>query len=159
MLKIKKLAYLAVATFAAPLLVQGTASARSQAAVLGHERFGSQAQCFNEWMGGPTQSGCTGRVEWDIPVVYDNAGNLGIRVSARGFTTQTSSGVLVQRVDCTAFSVPAEGNTWLTGNVARTIRNDGAAEYLVSTVFAHGFGGTWVRCGMEPGTELFNVAY
>jgi hypothetical protein len=157
MSKIKKLAWLAVAAVA-PLLVQGTASARSQAAILGHERFGSQAGCFNEWLGGPTQV-CDGRYEWDIPVVYDNSGWMNIRVSARGYTIEQGTSVVVRRVDCQAFSVPSDGSSWIAGTMARTLLNNGAGESLVSTVFAHGFGGTWVRCGMETGTELFNVAY
>lgn len=145
-----KLALLSVLTVA--LGAGAVAHARSQGAVLGQARFGSQVGCFFEAEGGPIQSSCSGAPQWVMPIVYDDAGNKTIRISARG----TGSGT--RNVTCTAFSATSAG-ALTTGSTARTVFNDGRTEFLQPRVWAHGFGGTWVTCNMEQGTRLFNVHY
>ncbi len=146
----RRLAILFVLT--AALGLGAVAHARSQGAVLGQARFGSQAGCFFEAEGGPIQSSCGGAPQWVIPIVYDNAGNKTIRVSARGAGSGT------RNVDCRAFSATSAG-ALTVGSNSRTVFNDGRTEFLTPRVYAHGFGGAWVTCTMERDTRLFNVHY
>lgn len=155
--KVRRLASIAAASMmAAPLLASSNVLARSQAAILGHERFGSQAACFEEREGGPFQNGsgtmCNRRVQWVMPIVYDSAGMATIRVSAQG------SGSGTRNVECTGFTATAAG-ALTTGTTVRTVRNDARTEHLTTTVMFTSFGGTWLTCGMDPGTRLFNLHY
>lgn len=123
------------------------AEARSVAAFVGGPAVGGHSSCFSESAGGPVQN-CTGTRKWVTPIVYDNAGNTTIRVSAKGFDTN--------QVWCRAYSATQSGIT-SGGNWAATVRHDEATEYLQSTVYAQGFGGTWVSCDMDQHTRLINV--
>jgi hypothetical protein len=132
------------------VVVPADAEARSVGAFIGSARFGSQTACFYEAEGGPIQSSCSGTASWVIPIVYDNSGSTTIRVSARGANSGT------RNVSCRAFSANSTGALTI-GTERHTVRNDGVTEFLQPSVFAQGFGGAWVTCGMDQGTRLFNV--
>jgi hypothetical protein len=129
------------------------AAARSQSGMLGSARSGADAACFLEANGGVHRVGCLGTAKsWVIPVVYDNAGNMNIRVMARG------AGSGVNNVSCTAFSMTS-GGAVVVGSWKKTTLNTGAPEPLDVSVNAQGFGGTWVMCSMDPDTRILHTSY
>jgi len=142
-----------ITTIAATLLLANSASvnARSQAAYLGNPHSGNQQSCFYEASGGPVQRNCA-IASWVMPIVYDSAGWKTIRVSAKGVRNTA------QKVSCRFYSSTSTG-VFSRGSSQSTVRHDGATEYLHPTGYAHGFGGTWVTCGLDRGTRLYNIHY
>ncbi|HVI02694.1 MAG TPA: hypothetical protein VM869_28540 [Enhygromyxa sp.] len=128
------------------------AEARSQSAFLGGAKYGSQASCFYENAGGPLQWYCDGVKFWVIPLVYDNQGSMNIDVTARGALEGSHN------VKCTAYSATSTGAVSV-GSSETTVLNTGGTETLDVSVYAHGYGGTWVTCEMERYTRLINVTY
>lgn len=128
------------------------AEARSQSGMLGSARALADAGCFLEANGGVHQNGCGTNRSWVIPIVVDNAGNLNIKVIAKG------SGSGVNTVSCRAFSITS-GGTVVGGTSDVTVLNTGAWEPLDVSVSAQGWGGTWVMCSMGPDTRILHANY
>lgn len=122
------------------------AHARSQAAFLGYPNSSSSPACFAEELGAVRQK-CSSRQTWSMPMVYDNAGWMNVRV------TYAANGA-ADPVFCQAFSADAFGDV-RHGSQAIG-RSSGP---LDSTVFAQGFGQTWMVCNLPSETKLFNVHY
>jgi hypothetical protein len=132
--------------YAAP---QSDAEARSSAAFIGGAANGAHASCFSEQAGGPKQN-CAGERKWVIPMVYDNAGNMTVTVAAKGFD--------LGQVWCRAYSATQAGIV-SGGNWDATVEHTEATELLTTSVFAQGWGGTWVSCDMDVGTRVLHVSY
>jgi hypothetical protein len=144
----KVASWMMAVAFALPMLATaGSASARSQAAILGNPLIGAESNCFNEVSGGVRQV-CTGTRTWSIPIVYDNAGGVVIRVS--------SDQIRNTNVQCQQMSVTDRGLTLRASPITGT---DDRGYCVPVAISAHGFGGTWTRVQMNQNTRIFNVHY
>lgn len=128
------------------------AEARSQSGKLGSAKIAGEAACFGEANGGVQRVGCTGNRSWVIPIVVDNAGNHNIKVMAKG------AGSGVHNVGCTVFSITSTGVVG-TPDYDVTELNTGEWEPLDVSVYAQGWGGTWLMCTMGPDTRILHVNY
>lgn len=150
----KTLSTLTAILCASLLVVAGVstrAHARSHATILGNPLNGADSGCFNfiTTFGSVTQT-CAGTKTWVMAPVYDNNGNMTVRVSV--FSTDSGS------VVCRARSVDHLGLNLITGTRAVSSARFGLQDIFTS-VSAHGFGGVQVNCDMAQGTEVINVHY
>jgi len=128
------------------------ALARGGSTMVGTSWFGSQRHCFQEnWTG--ISNVCTQRQAWVMPAVYDNAGWMNLQVSARGVQGTA------RRVCCVATSVNSSAGAVRQGAWDCTELHTGASEWLRSSLDAHGWGSTTMRCELDSGTAVHAFHY
>lgn len=137
---------------AACLVSAGDAQARGASAVAGTAAYGVDRDCFQEDYGG-IRNTCSSEKVWVMPATYDNAGWMSVQVAAQGVAGTA------RRVRCEAWSVNHAGGAIRASGEKPTVRHDGRTELLKMGVHAHGWGGTYVYCRMDPGTLIRNFHY
>lgn len=145
-------AALTVFTIGAVATVVTEAEARSASAINGAAPTAGQAACFTEWGGEARQYNCSYSAAWLLPIIYDNAGGVTIRINARGANRGANN------ITCRAYSQDNRGVLRI-GSSDITEYNDGRVEELRVNVYAPGFGGTYAACFMDRWTRLLSYTW